>query len=170
MSEVEVCGHTGQTRLRRVDILHEVGDPLVAAVDLGQIEGGFVQGLGWLTCEELRFGADGRLLTDAPSTYKIPTVGEVPEDVRVALYRHPEPPATDVIFGSKAVGEPPLMLALSVREAIRDAVSAFGAVREVPLASPCTPEAVFRAIQWVRAQDAAATQTPVAHADLAPAK
>jgi xanthine dehydrogenase large subunit len=165
-----VCGYTGACRLLRVDILHEVGDSLVEAVDRGQIEGGFVQGLGWLTCEELRWSDDGRLLTDAPSTYKIPTVGEVPQDMRVALYRHAEPPGTDVIYGSKAVGEPPLMLALSVREAIRDAVSAFGSVRVVPLASPCTPEAIFDAIQRVRAPAAVHVAHVAASRDMAPAK
>jgi xanthine dehydrogenase large subunit len=152
VAEVEVCGHTGVHRLLRVDLLQDVGDSLVEAIDRGQVEGGFVQGLGWLTCEELRWGDDGRLLTDAPSTYKIPTVGEVPVDFRVDLFRRPRPPSTDVIFGSKAVGEPPLMLALSVREAIRDAVAAFGdAPREVALAAPSTPEAIWRAIEQVRA-------------------
>jgi xanthine dehydrogenase large subunit len=156
VAEVEVCGHTGVHRLLRVDLLQDVGDPLVEAIDRGQVEGGFVQGLGWLTCEELRWGDDGRLLTDAPSTYKIPTVGEVPVDFRVDLFRRPRPPGTDVIFGSKAVGEPPLMLALSVREALRDAVAAFGNAREVPLAAPSTPEAIWRAIEQVRAASSTA--------------
>ena len=151
VAEVEVCGHTGTHALRRVDILHDVGDPLVEAVDRGQVEGGFVQGLGWLTCEELRWDAQGRLLTDAPSTYKIPTVGEVPEDLRVALFRRPRPPSTEVVFHSKAVGEPPLMLALAVREALRDAVAAFAqAPRQVALDAPSTPEAVWRAIRIVQ--------------------
>jgi len=151
VSEVEVCGHTGVHRLRRVDLLHDVGDSLNEGIDRGQIEGGFVQGLGWLTCEELRWNGDGRLLTDAPSTYKIPTNGEVPEDFRIGLYRRTQPATTRVIFGSKGVGEPPLMLALSVREAIREAVAAFGASpRHVPLASPATPEAIFMAIEHVR--------------------
>jgi len=150
VSEVEVCGYTGIHRLRRVDILHDVGQSLLENIDRGQIEGGFVQGMGWLTCEELRWDAAGRLLTDAPSTYKIPTVGEVPEDFRVALFERVEPPTTQVIFHSKAVGEPPLMLALSVREAIRDAVAAFGQARAVPLASPATPEAILAAIERVR--------------------
>ncbi|MGH8030036.1 MAG: molybdopterin cofactor-binding domain-containing protein, partial [Arenimonas sp.] len=110
-----------------------------------------VQGLGWLTCEELRWDAHGKLLTDAPSTYKIPTVGDVPRDLRVALFRRSKPPTTDVVFHSKAVGEPPLMLALSVREALRDAVAAFGdAPRQVPLGSPSTPEALWRALNAVR--------------------
>jgi xanthine dehydrogenase large subunit len=152
VAEVEVCGHSGVYTLRRVDLLHDVGDSLIEAIDRGQIEGGFVQGLGWLTCEELRFADDGRLLTDAPSTYKIPTVGEVPEDFRVAIFQRPIAATTDVIFGSKAVGEPPLMLALAVREALRDAVAAFAtdARDGVPLGSPATPEAVHAAITRVR--------------------
>jgi len=152
VSEVEVCGLTGAYTLRRVDLLHDVGESLIEAIDRGQVEGGFVQGLGWLTCEELRTGGDGRLLTDAPSTYKIPTVGEVPEDFRVDLFQRPIQPSVDVIFGSKAVGEPPFMLALSVREALREAVAAFaeGSRTIVELASPATPEAVWRAIRQVR--------------------
>ena len=151
VSEVEVCGYTGVHRLLRVDLLHDVGESMNEGIDRGQIEGGFVQGLGWLTCEELRWNAQGRLLTDAPSTYKIPTTGEVPQDFRVALFKRTDRPSTNVIFGSKGVGEPPLMLALSVREAIRDAVAAFGdAPRAVSLASPATPEAIWRAIQAVR--------------------
>ncbi|MCX7556268.1 xanthine dehydrogenase molybdopterin binding subunit [Xanthomonadaceae bacterium JHOS43] len=149
--EVEVDGDTGVHRLLRVDILHDVGDSLNPGIDIGQIEGGFVQGLGWLTCEELRFAADGRLLTDAPSTYKIPALGDVPEDFRTALFQRSRAPATDVVFGSKAVGEPPLMLAIAAREAIREAVAAFGhAPRRVELAAPATPEAIFRAIGQVR--------------------
>jgi xanthine dehydrogenase large subunit len=167
VSEVEVCGHTGAFQLRRVDLLHDVGESLNEIVDRGQIEGGFVQGTGWLTCEELRWNDAGKLLTDAPSTYKIPTVGEVPRDFRVALFQRPTPPTTGVIFGSKAVGEPPLMLALSVREAIRDAVAAFGSAREVPLGAPATPEAIWTAIQHVRAAgrqaptDAISAQAPL---------
>ncbi|MCQ4166767.1 xanthine dehydrogenase molybdopterin binding subunit [Tahibacter harae] len=156
VAEVEVCGFTGVHTLRRVDLLHDVGDSLAEGIDRGQIEGGFVQGLGWLTCEELRWNAAGRLLTDAPSTYKIPTLGEVPQDFRVGLFRRRREPSTSVIFGSKGVGEPPLMLALSVREALRDAVAAFAAVpAAVTLASPATPEAVFLAIESVRGTAAA---------------
>jgi xanthine dehydrogenase large subunit len=152
VSEVEVCGFTGVHQLRRVDLLHDVGDSLIEAIDRGQIEGGFVQGMGWLTSEELRWNEKGRLLTDAPSTYKIPTIGDVPTDFRVDLYRRSDPPSTDVIFGSKGVGEPPLMLALSVREAIREAVAAFGNASRVDLAAPSTPEAIFNAIERVRSK------------------
>lgn len=151
VSEVEVCGYTGVHTLRRVDLLHDAGDSLAVAIDRGQIEGGFVQGLGWLTCEELRWNDAGKLLTDAPSTYKIPTVCEVPEDFRLTLFRRSEPPTTQVIFSSKAVGEPPFMLAMSVREALREAVAAFGGdAREVSLGAPATPEAILAAIERMR--------------------
>ncbi len=152
VSEVEVDGFTGCFRLRRVDILHDVGDSLNPLVDRGQVEGGFVQGMGWLTMEEVVWDATGRLQTFAPSTYKIPTVSEVPEDFRVQLLSDATQDRT--VHGSKAVGEPPLMLALSVREAIRDAVAAFAstpeAARHVPLASPATPEATLWAIERLR--------------------
>ena len=152
VSEVEVCGFTGIHRLLRADLLHDVGDSLLENIDRGQIEGGFVQGMGWLTCEELSWNEAGRLLTDAPSTYKIPTVGEVPEDFRVGLFKRDKAPTTEVIFHSKGVGEPPLMLALSVREAIRDAVAAYGSAPEVALACPSTPEAILSAIERIRGQ------------------
>ena len=118
-------GFTGAHRVRRVDILHDVGRSINEGIDRGQIEGAFMQGMGWLTCEELRWDNDGRLLTHAPSTYKIPAFGDTPTDFRVTLL--PNAAEDKVIHGSKAVGEPPLMLAISVREAIRDAVAAFGA-------------------------------------------
>ena len=156
VSEVEVCGHTGVHQLRRVDVLHDVGTSLNEGIDRGQIEGGFVQGLGWLTCEELRWNAQGKLLTDAPSTYKIPTNNEVPRDFRTALFKRSSPATTQVIFGSKAVGEPPLMLSLSVREALREAVAAFGSAQQVDLASPATPEAIYQAITDLRS----AARTP----------
>lgn len=159
--EVEVCAYTGVHQLRRVDLLHDVGDSLNEVIDRGQIEGGFVQGLGWLTCEELRWGEQGQLLTNAPSTYKIPTVGEVPEAFHVHLYRRSAAPSTQVIFGSKGVGEPPLMLALGAREAIREAVAAFApAAKAVELAAPATPEAIHAAIRAVRARPDAGTLTP----------
>jgi xanthine dehydrogenase large subunit len=120
-------------------------------VDRGQIEGGFVQGLGWLTMEELVWDQQGQLRTYAPSTYKIPTISEVPERFNVTLLERAQQAGT--IYGSKAVGEPPFMLAFSVREAIRAAVAAFGdRPSEVLLASPATPEATLRAIDQVRAQ------------------
>jgi xanthine dehydrogenase molybdopterin-binding subunit B len=145
VSEVEVDGYTGMHRVRRVDIVHDAGDSLNPGVDRGQVEGGFVQGMGWLTGEELKWDAAGKLLTHSAGTYQIPAISDVPDIFNVTLLEraaHPE-----VIHGSKAVGEPPLMLAISVREAIRDAVAAFGGSGEVPLASPATGEAVFTAIQ-----------------------
>jgi xanthine dehydrogenase large subunit len=147
VSEVEVDGFTGCFKLRQVDIVHDVGTSLNAHIDRGQIEGGFVQGMGWLTMEELVWNDDGKLLTHAPSTYKIPTIGEVPETFHVKLLERA--PQDGVIYGSKAVGEPPFMLAMSVREAIRAAVAAFASSppKHVPLASPATPEATLMTIE-----------------------
>jgi xanthine dehydrogenase large subunit len=156
-AEVEVDGFTGTYRTRRVDIVHDVGDSLSPLVDLGQIEGGFVQGAGWLTLEDLRWDLSdgpgrGQLLTQAASTYKLPSFSEMPEIFNVTLLEN----ATEegAVFGSKAVGEPPLMLAFSVREALRQAAAAFGpAGRSVELPSPATPEAVFWAIESARSDD-----------------
>ena len=154
VSEVEVDGFTGAYRLRRVDIVHDVGDSLSPLIDIGQIEGGFVQGAGWLTLEELRWDDSdgpnrGRLNTQAASTYKIPSFSEMPEEFNVHLFER----ATEsgVVYGSKAVGEPPLMQAFSVREALRQAVGAFGpAGWSVDLGCPSTPEAVYWAIEAAR--------------------
>ncbi len=145
VSEVEVDGFTGQYALRRVDILHDVGESLAPAIDLGQIEGGFVQGLGYLTSEVVSHGPDGALRTSSASTYKVPTIGECPPIFNVRLLERAEEPS--VVYGSKAVGEPPFMLAISVREALRDAIAAFGSQGPVELGCPATPEAVFWAIQ-----------------------
>ncbi|MCW2133701.1 xanthine dehydrogenase molybdopterin binding subunit [Arthrobacter sp. VKM Ac-2550] len=154
VSEVEVDGFTGAYRQLRTDIVHDVGDSLSPLIDLGQIEGGFVQGAGWLTLEELRWDESdgehrGRLATQSASTYKLPSFSEMPEEFNVHLFE--QATESGVVYGSKAVGEPPLMLAFSVREALRQAVAAFGAGdRPVELASPATPEAVFWAIQAAR--------------------
>jgi len=146
VAEVEVDGYTGKHRVRRVDIVHDVGDSLNPGVDRGQIEGGFVQGMGWLTSEELKWDAQGRLLTHSASTYQIPAISDAPAEFNVTLF--PRATQAQTIHGSKAVGEPPLMLAFSVREALRDAVAAFGAPGgEVRLASPATGEAILAAIQ-----------------------
>jgi xanthine dehydrogenase molybdopterin binding subunit len=145
VSEVEIDGFTGMMQIKRVDILHDAGDAVNRGVARGQIEGGFVQGAGWLTSEELVWDSKGQLLTHSPDTYKIPTVGDTPEIFNVAFLS--QATQANVIHGSKAVGEPPLMLALSVREAIRDAIAAFGAPGgEVPVASPATCEAISNAI------------------------
>lgn len=148
VSEVEIDGFTGTFKLKQVDIVHDVGESLNPLVDRGQIEGGFVQGMGWLTMEELVWDNQGRLRTYAPSTYKIPTISEIPEKFTVNFLENVPQPG--VIYGSKAVGEPPLMLAISVREAIREAVAAFGEADCVSLASPATPEAILMAIDKVR--------------------
>ena len=149
VTEVEVDGFTGMHRVLRVDILQDVGDAINEGVNRGQIEGGFVQGMGWLTTEELLWDDQGRLLTHSPDTYKIPSVGDTPRIFNVTLLQNA--PQKNVVHGSKAVGEPPFMLAISVREAIRDAVAAFGSrPGEVPLASPATGEAIWMAIQRQR--------------------
>ncbi|MCX4244753.1 xanthine dehydrogenase molybdopterin binding subunit [Paraliomyxa miuraensis] len=145
--EVEVNGLTGEHRMLRVDILHDVGSSLVPTIDRGQVEGGFVQGVGWLTCEEVLVTADGHPVTLGPSTYKIPAVGDVPVDLRVELLPQAEQPG--VVHGSKAVGEPPFMLALGVVTALRHAIGSFGP-GEVELALPATPEAILRAVQRQR--------------------
>jgi xanthine dehydrogenase large subunit len=148
VSEVEVDGFTGACRVRRADILEDVGNSFSPIIDRGQVEGGFLQGLGWLVTEELLWTPDGRLATNGASTYKLPSLSELPEDFRVAfLTRAAEP---GVIFGSKAVGEPPLMLAISVREAIRNAIASYGSGGVVELDSPATPERVYWAIQRAR--------------------
>jgi len=148
VSEVEVDGFTGEYRFLRTDILHDVGDSVSPLVDRGQVEGGFVQGLGWLTLEELLWDAQGRLATNSASTYKLPSWTEMPEVFEIRFLERATQPG--VICGSKAVGEPPLMLAISVREAIRDAIAAFGSGGLVILDSPATPERVFWAIQHAR--------------------
>lgn len=158
-AEVEVDGFTGGYRLIRVDIVHDVGDSLSPGIDIGQIEGGFVQGLGWLTLEELRWDTDpgphgatptGRITTQTASTYKLPSFSELPDEFNVHLLDD----ATEdgAIYGSKAVGEPPLMLAIAVREALREAVAAFGDGRHsVEIGCPATPEAVWWALEKARA-------------------
>jgi xanthine dehydrogenase large subunit len=145
-SEVAIDTLTGEYRLLAVDILHDVGISLHTAIDVGQIEGGFVQGLGWLTTEELVYDAKGTLLTQGASTYKIPTAADVPEHFKIALWPHPNP--EDNVGGSKAVGEPPFMLAISVIEALRDAIGYARPGREpIRLDAPATPERVYRALQ-----------------------
>ncbi|NHN57057.1 xanthine dehydrogenase molybdopterin binding subunit [Calidifontibacter sp. DB0510] len=154
-TEVEVDGLTGAYTTRRVDIVHDVGDSLSPLVDIGQVEGGFVQGAGWLTLEDLRWDTSdrptrGRLATQAASTYKLPSFSEVPAEFNVRLLEDAH--EDGAVYGSKAVGEPPLMLAFSVREALRQAAAAFGAPGVcVDLASPATPEAVYWAIESARA-------------------
>lgn len=149
VTEVEVDGFTGEHRVLRADLLEDAGDPVSPLVDRGQIEGGFVQGLGWLTIEELLWDAQGRVASGSASTYKLPSWTELPEIFNVEFLERAAEPG--VIFGGKAVGEPPLMLAISAREAIRDAIGAFGSGGEVAVDSPLTPERIFWALERARA-------------------
>jgi xanthine dehydrogenase large subunit len=151
VSEVAIDTLTGENRLLRTDILHDVGCSLNPALDRGQIEGGFVQGVGWLTTEELVWDDKGRLLTHAPSTYKIPACGDRPRVLNLALFSRGEN-VEDTIYRSKAVGEPPLMLGISVYAALADAVASVGGHRVLPcLDAPATPERVLAAVGAVRA-------------------
>ncbi len=145
-SEVAIDTLTGESRVLAVDILHDVGTSINPAIDIGQIEGGFIQGMGWLTTEQLVWNEQGKLTTHAPSTYKIPATGDVPAHFRVDLW--PEANREDNVGGSKAVGEPPFMLGISVWEAIRDAVASTGpAGQAVKLTAPATAENVLRALR-----------------------
>ena len=148
-TQVAIDTLTGESRVLKVDILHDVGRSINPAIDIGQIEGGFVQGMGWLTTEQLVWNDKGMLTTHAPSTYKIPTAGDVPKHFKVELW--PEPNREDNVFGSKAVGEPPFMLAISVYEALRDAIAnargeALDKSQAVRLTAPATPENVLSAL------------------------
>jgi xanthine dehydrogenase large subunit len=151
VSEVIVDTLTGEWKLLRADILHDAGQSLNPAVDIGQVEGAFIQGMGWLTTEELVWHPQsGKLTTHAPSTYKIPTANDCPPVFNVQLFdgRNTE----DSIHRSKAVGEPPLLLPFSVFYAIRDAVSAVGGHKvDPPLTAPATSESILRAINAVQA-------------------
>jgi xanthine dehydrogenase large subunit len=144
-SEVTIDRLTGATHIERVDILHDAGHSLNPALDKGQIEGGFVQGAGWLTSEELKWDDKGRLLTNSAATYKIPAISDRPTKLMIELLDKPNSAAT--IARSKAVGEPPFMLGVSVWCAIRDAISSVSGYRISPsLNAPATPEAILNAI------------------------
>jgi xanthine dehydrogenase large subunit len=150
VSEVVVDTLTGEWKLLRADALYDAGQSLNPAIDLGQVEGAFIQGMGWLTTEELWWNAGGKLMTHAPSTYKIPGVSDCPEDFRVRLYQNRN--VEDSIHRSKAVGEPPLLLPFSVFFAIRDAISAVGGHKvNPPLNAPATSEEILKAIAAVEA-------------------
>jgi xanthine dehydrogenase large subunit len=151
-TEVTIDTMTGEMKVDRVDILHDVGKSLNPAIDIGQIEGGFVQGMGWVTGEQLVWDSAGRLQTHAPSTYKIPTASDVPRDFRIALYESGGN-REDSIYRSKAVGEPPLMLATSVFSAITDAIFSLKPAVMPKLDAPATPEAIMRAIRATNAAD-----------------
>jgi len=144
-TEVAIDTLTGESRVLKVDILHDVGSSINPAIDIGQIEGGFIQGMGWLTTEQLVWNDKGYLATHAPSTYKIPATGDVPAHFKVDLW--PEANREDNVGGSKAVGEPPFMLAISVWEALRDAASAAKGGTAVRMDAPATAENVLRALK-----------------------
>jgi xanthine dehydrogenase large subunit len=150
VSEVLVDTLTGEWKLLRADLLHDAGNSINPAIDIGQIEGAFIQGMGWLTMEELWWTKEGKLMTHAPSTYKIPAVNDCPADFRVALFKNSN--VEDTILRSKAVGEPPLLLPFSVFFAIRDAVASMADYRvNPPLKAPATGEAILKAVEAVRA-------------------
>jgi xanthine dehydrogenase large subunit len=160
VSEVVIDTLTGENGLLRVDLVHDVGRSLNPAIDLGQIEGGFIQGLGWLTTEELWWDQSGSLRTHAPSTYKIPTANDRPDDFRMRLWNGEN--RAETIYRSKAVGEPPLMLALSAFAAITDAVAAAGEYRVFPrLDAPATAERILMAVAQVRQKRARLVKTKV---------
>ncbi len=154
VSEVVVDTLTGEWKLLRADALYDAGNSLNPAIDIGQVEGAFIQGMGWLTTEELWWNPAGKLMTHAPSTYKIPGISDCPEDFRVRLFKNRN--AEDSIHRSKAVGEPPLLLPFSVFFAIRDAISAVGAHKvNPPLNAPATCEEILRAVAAVEAAQGA---------------
>ena len=149
VAEVLLDTLTGESRCTRADLLYDAGNSLNPAIDIGQVEGGFIQGMGWLTTEQLCWNADGKLTTHAPSTYKIPAISDCPADLRTTLFANQN--SFDTIYRSKAAGEPPLLMAFSVFFALRDACSAVGEHRyPVPLDAPATGEALCRAMNAVR--------------------
>lgn len=155
VSEVQIDTLTGEYKVLRVDILHDVGASLNPALDKGQIEGGFIQGMGWLTTEELVWNQDGRLLSNSPATYKIPAISDTPPLFNVELLKD-HPNGAPTIYHSKAVGEPPFMLAISVWSALRDAISSLSNYKISPdLDTPATPERVLRAVMALKTAKAA---------------
>jgi xanthine dehydrogenase large subunit len=154
VSEVVIDTLTGEYKTLRTDILQDVGHSINPAIDIGQIEGAFVQGMGWLTTEELVWNEQGRLLSNNPATYKIPAINDAPEDFRVALL--PDAPNREhTIYNSKAVGEPPFMLGMSVWAALKDAVASVGDYKHSPaLDTPATPERVLWAVEAIKAKSA----------------
>ncbi|MEE3635732.1 xanthine dehydrogenase molybdopterin binding subunit [Pseudomonas sp. AL 58] len=158
-AEVIVDTLTGEYKVLRTDILHDVGASLNPAIDIGQVEGGFVQGMGWLTTEELVWNAKGKLMTSGPASYKIPAVADMPIDLRVRLVENRKNPE-DTVFHSKAVGEPPFMLGIAVWCAIKDAVASLADYREQPLIdAPATPERVLWGCEQMRKAMAAHPRT-----------
>jgi len=155
VSEVLIDTLTGEYKVLRTDVLHDVGHSLNPAIDKGQIEGAFIQGMGWLTTEELVWNDQGRLLSNNPATYKIPAISDTPEDFRVDLVPD-DPNREHTIYNSKAVGEPPFMLAISVWSAIKDAIASVADYKVSPtLDTPATPERVLWAVESVKAHNQA---------------
>ncbi|MEH6576785.1 MAG: xanthine dehydrogenase molybdopterin binding subunit [Amphritea sp.] len=158
-AEVVLDTLTGEYKITRTDILHDVGASLNPAIDIGQVEGAFVQGAGWLTSEELVWNDQGRLLTSGPASYKIPAISDMPVDFRVRLVENRKNPE-DTVFNSKAVGEPPFMLGISVFCAIKDAIASLADYKISPaIDAPATPERVLWAVEEVKQQHAKAQQT-----------
>ncbi|MCD6005801.1 xanthine dehydrogenase molybdopterin binding subunit [Halomonas sp. XH26] len=152
VAEVSIDTLSGEYLVDRVDILHDVGDSLNPAIDIGQVEGGFIQGMGWLTSEELKWNGKGQLISNGPATYKIPTYGDLPATFNTSLMEgHPNSMAS--IYRSKAVGEPPFMLGMSVWAALRDGLASLnGYTQAIPLDTPATPERVMAAAEAARAK------------------
>jgi len=152
VTEVTIDTLTGENIINRVDILHDAGNAINPALELGQIEGGFVQGQGWLTMEEVNWNSKGQITTFSPSTYKIPAISDIPKDFNVEIYKagiNKE----NVVNKSKTTGEPPLMLAMSVFFAIKDAISSVGDYKIIPiLDAPATPEKILMSIKNLRAK------------------
>ncbi len=148
--EVVLDTLTGEYKMLRADILHDVGASLNPAIDIGQVEGGFVQGMGWLTTEELVWNAKGKLVTNGPASYKIPAIADMPLDLRVTLVENRKNPE-DTVFHSKAVGEPPFMLGIAAWCAIKDAVASLADYRVQPdIDAPATPERVLWGCEQMR--------------------
>ena len=167
VSEVVVDTLTGENRLVRVDILHDAGRSLNPAIDMGQIEGGFIQGMGWLTMEHLWWNDKGKLMTHAPSTYKIPVANDVPAVFNVKIWESGIN-AEDAIYRSKAVGEPPLMLAISVHQAIKDAIASVADYRASPrLDTPATAEEILHSVEELKTRLDATASAPVANGAVA---
>ncbi|ANF23966.1 xanthine dehydrogenase molybdopterin binding subunit [Stutzerimonas stutzeri] len=159
-SEVIVDTLTGEYKMLRSDILHDVGASLNPAIDIGQVEGGFVQGMGWLTMEELVWNDKGKLMTSGPASYKVPAVADMPLDLRVKLVENRKNPE-DTVFHSKAVGEPPFMLGISVWCAIKDAVASLADYKVQPkIDAPATPERVLWGVEQMRKLKRTAAAVP----------
>jgi xanthine dehydrogenase large subunit len=149
VSEVVIDTLSGEWKLLRADLLHDAGNSINPAIDIGQIEGAFIQGMGWLTTEELHWNDEGKLMTHAPSTYKIPAVNDCPKDIRTKLFKNKN--HEDTILRSKAVGEPPLLLPFSVFFAIRDAVASIADYKiNPPLNAPASCEQILNTITAIK--------------------